>query len=183
MFRQREQGDTGFRQLTTPVTRPSPGSPANPRVQDMGALPAAQGSRAPSMEDGTEREGEAVCLWSGADGRRALLEPRPTAHTLRARRARGSGPTEFGEELLQVLLSAGVGQVSDEEPPRVGQVLLLFILPEGSALPGSGTTLQGRLGRRDVLFPEYLNVAPACRRTESGLRRRPRTCLRLLVAS
>lgn len=78
--------------------------------------------------------------------------------------AGGGTPTEFGEELLQVLLGAGIGQVSYEEPPRVGQVLLLFVLPEGPALPGFGAILRGPLGRSDVLFPEYLDVAPTCRR-------------------
>lgn len=68
-------------------------------------------------------------------------------------------PTVSGEELLQVLLRAAVGQVSHKEPPGVGQVLLLFVLPERPALPGFGTILQGCLGRGDIPFPEHLDVA------------------------
>lgn len=91
-------------------------------------------------------------------------------------------PTESGEELFQVFLGAAVGQVPYEEPPRVGQVLLLFVLPEGPAWPGFGAVLQGPLGRGGVLFPEHLDVAPACRRRGSGLRSRPGTCRDCWVA-
>lgn len=69
--------------------------------------------------------------------------------------------TIFGEELLQILLGAGVGQVPYKEPSGLGQVLLLFVLPEHPALPGFGGILWRNIGGGDVLFPEHLDVAPA----------------------
>lgn len=47
-------------------------------------------------------------------------------------------PTILGEDLLQVLLSAGIWQIPHEQPAGVGQVLLFFVLPEGPASPGFG---------------------------------------------
>ena len=93
----------------------------------------------------------------------AKVKPRQTGTQAtcpgRVQQAGGHPPTVSGEELLQVLLRAGIGQVPHEEPPGVSQVLLLFVLPERPALPGFGTILQGRLGRRDIPFPEHFDVA------------------------
>lgn len=78
-------------------------------------------------------------------------------------------PTVGGEELLQVLLGAGVGQVAHKESPRVSQVLLLLVLPERPTLPGSGAVLQRPLGHRDMLLPEHLDIAATCIRNQSLL--------------
>lgn len=75
-----------------------------------------------------------------------------------------AAPTVGREELLQVLLGAGVGQVPHKEPPRVSQVFLLLILPERSALPGHGT-LWGTTGSGGLLFPEHLDIASTCMKT------------------
>lgn len=75
-----------------------------------------------------------------------------------------AAPTVGREELLQVLLGAGVGQVPHKEPPRVSQVFLLLILPERSALPGCGA-LRGTMGGGGLLFPEHLDIASTCMKT------------------
>lgn len=95
------------------------------------------------------------------------LEPRPSAVALGEACVRGAGGhplTVSGEELLQVLLRARVGQVSHKEPPGVTQVFFLFILPKSPALPGFAAVLQGPFGQGNALFPEYLDVAPTCAR-------------------
>lgn len=74
-------------------------------------------------------------------------------------------PTIGREQLLQVLLRAGVGQVPYKKPPRVCQVFLLLMLAERSALPGCGAALWGTVGSGGLLFPEHLDVASTCRKT------------------
>lgn len=69
------------------------------------------------------------------------------------------------EQLLQVLLRAGVGQVPYKKPPRVCQVFLLLMLAERSALPGCRAALWGTTGGGGLLFPEHLDIAPTCRKT------------------
>ena len=76
-----------------------------------------------------------------------------------------AAPTMGREQLLQVFLGAGVGQVPHEEPPGVGQVFLLLMFPERAALPGCGAAaLWGTVGLGGLL-PEDLNIASTYMKT------------------
>lgn len=76
-----------------------------------------------------------------------------------------TAPTIGREQLLQVFLGAGVGQVPHEEPPGVGQVLLLLMFPERAALPGCGAAaLWGTVGLGGLLS-EDLNIASTYMKT------------------
>lgn len=74
-------------------------------------------------------------------------------------------PTVGREQLLQVLLRAGVGQVPYKKPPRVCQVFFLLMLAQRSALPGCRAALWGTTGSGGLFFPEYLDIASTCRKT------------------
>lgn len=72
------------------------------------------------------------------------------------------GHTVGREELLQVLLGTGVRQIAHKEAPRVCQVLLLLVLPQGPASPGCCPTSSGPRGSGwGALVPEHFDIAPA----------------------
>lgn len=87
-----------------------------------------------------------------------MMEANPTQDQVDA------APTIGREQLFQVFLGAGVGQVPHKEPPRVGQVLLLLMFPERAALPRCGAALWGTVGLGG-LFPEDLNIASTYMKT------------------